>query len=151
MAFKPRVFLDSSALIAGSVSRSGAAHAILTLANADLLTVVISEQVKVECERNLEAKAPRAVQTYRRVLAAIKPEVRPDPTREQVETAQAIIGPKDAPILAAAMTADMDYLVTLDHKHFLDDPGVAQKSGLRLGTPGDFLIWFRERTAGDKV
>ncbi|MFN3762764.1 MAG: hypothetical protein ACK4WK_06130 [Anaerolineae bacterium] len=37
----------------------------------------------------------------------------------------------------------MDYLVTLDRRHFLDDPEVSRRSGLRIGTPGDFLTWFR--------
>lgn len=55
-----------------------------------------------------------------------------------------MIHPKDAPLLAAAMLAEVDYLVTLNTHHFLDDPEVAYKSGLRIGTPGDFLAWLRQ-------
>ncbi len=54
----------------------------------------------------------------------------------------------DVPILLAAMKAGVDFLVTLNRRHFLDDPEVAARSGLRLGTPGDALAWVRGRLAG---
>jgi hypothetical protein len=44
---------------------------------------------------------------------------------------------------SAAMRAGVDYLVTLDRRHFLDDPEVARRSGLRIGAPGDSIAWFR--------
>jgi hypothetical protein len=43
------------------------------------------------------------------------------------------------------MRGKVDYLVTLNRVHFLDDPGVAQRSGLQIGTPGDALAWLRQR------
>lgn len=46
------------------------------------------------------------------------------------------------------MQANLDYLVTLNRAHFLDDPGVADRSGLRIGTPGAALAWLRQRWAG---
>ena len=47
------------------------------------------------------------------------------------------------PILVAAALAEVDYLVTLNRKHFLDDPQVAVRSGLRIGAPGEVLAWVR--------
>ncbi|HEY64903.1 MAG TPA: hypothetical protein G4O02_10065 [Caldilineae bacterium] len=47
------------------------------------------------------------------------------------------------PIIVAAMKARADYLVTLNRRHFIDDPNVATLSGLRIGTPGDALAWVR--------
>jgi len=67
----------------------------------------------------------------------------PSPTPEEVLRAARMIHPKDAAILAAAMRAGVDYLVTLDRRHFLDDPEVARRSGLRIGAPGDSIAWFR--------
>ena len=49
----------------------------------------------------------------------------------------------DVPVLVAAMNARTDYLVTLNRRHFVDDPNVAARSGLRIGTPGDALVWVR--------
>ena len=39
----------------------------------------------------------------------------------------------------------VDYLVILNRKHFIDDPDVAQQSGLRIGTPEEALSWIREQ------
>jgi hypothetical protein len=52
--------------------------------------------------------------------------------------------PNDVPILLAAMKAKVDYLATHDRKHFLDDPKVAERSGLKIGAPGNVLSWIRE-------
>ncbi|MBC7226946.1 MAG: PIN domain-containing protein [Thermoflexales bacterium] len=138
-----RAFLDTSALLAGLASSQGAAHIILALAEANLLTLVVSDEVLVEAERNLAAKLPEALPYYQRWREACSLERVPPPPAEAVLRAAEIIHPKDAAILASAMEAGVDYLVTLDHRHFLEDPAVAQRSGLRIGTPGDFLAWFR--------
>jgi len=37
------------------------------------------------------------------------------------------------------MKAGVDYLVTLNRRHFIDDTSVAAKSGLRIGTSGEAL------------
>ncbi len=138
-----RVFLDTSVLLAGLASSRGAAHLILALAEADLVTIVLSEEVLVEVERNLAVKLPEALPHYRHWLEVSPPEQVPPPSAEAVIRAAEIIQPKDAAILAAAMEAGVDYLVTLDRSHFLDNPEVSGQSGLRIGTPGDFLTWFR--------
>ncbi len=145
MAGTPRVFVDSSVLIAGVLSPSGGARAILVLAEAEVLTVVISQQVQVECERVLQTKAPLALAPYHEALRAIPFEVCVDPTPEQVERAAQSIDIDDASILDAAIATAPDYVASLDRKHFLQ-PEVAQRSGLRIGTPGDFVAWLRERT-----
>ncbi|MBN1956143.1 MAG: putative toxin-antitoxin system toxin component, PIN family [Anaerolineae bacterium] len=145
MASKPRILLDASALIAGLASPTGGSNVILSLAEAELVAIVVSEQVLAEAERTLHNKLPKAVVEYRRLLAAGSLEIVADPLDAEVAAAAEIIHPKDAPILAAAMACHVDYVVTLDRKHFLDDPHVARRSGLRIGTPGDFLAWFREQ------
>jgi len=42
------------------------------------------------------------------------------------------------------MKAHVDYLATHNRKHFLDDPKVAERAGIKMGTPGDVLAWIRE-------
>ncbi len=140
---RPRVFIDTSALIAGLASPTGASNVILSLAEAQLVTLVVSEEVLVEAERNIQEKLPRAIPEYRRFLVACPLEQAVAPSPAEVVAAGEIIHHKDAPILAAAMSLGVDYLVTLNRKHFVDDPNVAIRSGLRIGTPGDFLAWFR--------
>ena len=53
----------------------------------------------------------------------------------------------DVPIVLSAMMAQVDFLVTFNRRHFIDDPGVAQRSGLRIGDPGDALTWVRQQLA----
>ena len=145
---RPRVFLDTSALLAGLASSTGGSSVILTLAEAQLLTLVVSEQVLVEAERDLQEKLPKAVPEYRRLLTACSLEKVPDPSPADFAVAKEIIHPKDASILWAAKNAQVDYLVTLNRKHFLDDPEISRRSGLRIGAPGHFLAWLREQLEG---
>jgi len=142
---RPRVFLDTRVLLAGLASRTGASNKILALAEAGLLTLVVSEQVLVEAEQNLKEKLPKALPEYERFLTTCPMEEVPAPSAAEVMSAKEIIQAKDASILAAAKNAQVDYLVTLNRKHFLEDSDVAIKSGLRIGTPGDFLAWWREQ------
>jgi predicted nucleic acid-binding protein len=55
----------------------------------------------------------------------------------------------DAVVLAAAIDAQADYFVTLDRQHFLSNPLVPATLPLPLGTPGDFLAWFRARVGNE--
>lgn len=145
---KPRVFLDTSALLAGLAPPTGASSVVLALAEAELVTLVVSEQVLVEAERNLQEKLPRAIPEYQRFLATCPLERAVPPSPADVATARELIHPKDAPILAAAIVGEADYLVTPNREHSFDDPEVARRSGLRIGTPADFLAWFRNEVQG---
>ena len=141
---RPRLFLDSSALFAGVVSESGVARVRLQLAEAGSIGLIVSEQVVAETERAIARKAPRAIVDYRSALRSVGLQIFPDPPREVVEANQDLISdPTDVPIVLAAMNAGVDYLVTLNRRHFIDDPLVAQRSALQIGTPGDALAWLR--------
>jgi predicted nucleic acid-binding protein len=59
-----------------------------------------------------------------------------------VHEAAEVIDPDDAPILAAAKQASMDYLVTLDVRHFHTDR-VKAFLPVPIVTPAEFLIAFR--------
>jgi predicted nucleic acid-binding protein len=145
---KPRVFLDTSALLAGLTSPTGASNVILTLAEMELLALVVSKQVLAEAERNLQEKLPEAIPEYQRFLSTCPLERVADPPAGDVAKAKEIIHPKDDSILMAAKNAQVDYLVTLNRKHSLDDPEVARRSGLRIGAPDGFLAWLREQLEG---
>jgi predicted nucleic acid-binding protein len=56
---------------------------------------------------------------------------------------QIVQHPGDAQILAAAWLSDIDYFVTLDKRHFLENSGLIQAAEFQIGTPGDFLARFR--------
>jgi predicted nucleic acid-binding protein len=142
---KLNIFLDSSALIAGAISETGAAHVLLQLGESEDILLTISEMVVVESERSIAKKSPRNLNDLRSLIKTANLRIVGDPSEEEVETNIYLIGdPNDVPVLLAAMKANVDYLATHNRKHFLDDPKVAERSGLKIGTPGDVLAWIRE-------
>jgi predicted nucleic acid-binding protein len=140
------LFLDSRVLFSGIVSASSAARALLLLAETDHIVVTISEQVVTETERALARKASQALSDLQRAILASKARIVRDPPPEDVSAHLNLIShPADVPILLVAMHTRVDYLVTLKRRHFLDDPGVAQKTDLRIGTPAEALGRVREQ------
>lgn len=136
------VFSDSSVLIAGAGSRTGASRAVLTMAEIGLFKLIVSRQVLDECDRNLRKKLPAALPILAELLVAIGPEVAPDPSPEETIRWETIIESKDAPILAAAVQTSPDRLLTLNTKDFTTE--VAAKSGLTIQTPGGFVRDIRK-------
>lgn len=142
---KFNIFLDSSALIAGAISETGAAHVLLQLGESEDILLTISEMVIVESERSIAKKSPRNLNDLRKLIKTANLKIVNDPSTKEVEANLYLIeDPNDVPILLAAMKAKVDYLATHNRKHFLDDPKVAEKAGLKIGTPGDVLAWIRE-------
>ena len=139
------IFLDSSALIAGVLSETGAAHALLLLGESEEILLTVSEMVIIESERSIALKSPRNIPIFRNSIVTSNLQIVRDPSAKEVAANLYLINdPNDVPILLAAMKAKVDYLATHNRKHFVDDPKVAEMSGLRIGTPGDVLAWLRE-------
>lgn len=142
---KSSLFFDSSALIAGIISSQGAARTLLLLAEDGRLSITISKQVVAEVERNIARKAPKALVLTRELILRANIRIVPDPQIEEVRQHQDWINHSaDVPILVAAARARVDFLATLDTRHFIDDPGVARRNGLTIGTPGNVLSWVRD-------
>jgi len=130
-----RIFLDSSVIIAGLASSKGGSREILNLAELRVLVPVISEQVVREVTRNMEKKMPQYLPHYYQLFRSL-PFVMIEPGQESMEKALSLINDNDAIILASALTARVDWLISLD-KHFLD----LNKAEIpfKVGSPGDFL------------
>jgi predicted nucleic acid-binding protein len=142
---KINIFLDSSALIAGIISETGAAHVLLQLGETEDVVLIISEVVINETNRSIVRKSPENLEDVQEEVARARIQIVPDPPDEEIQANLYLMDdPNDVPILLAAMKAKVDYLATHDHKHFLDNPKVAERSGLKIGTPGDVLAWIRE-------
>jgi predicted nucleic acid-binding protein len=145
---KNDLFFDSSALIAGIISSQGAARALLLLAEDEKIVITVSEQVITEVERNIARKAAKAAQFVRELILCTKIRIVRDPDIEEVFQDQGWMHHlSDVPILLAAVRAQVDYLATLNTKHFIDDLEESRRSGLRIGTPGDALAWVRGQLA----
>jgi predicted nucleic acid-binding protein len=140
MGYKPlRVFLDSNALLSGLVSESGAARRVLDLAELGIIQVVLSDLIIVEVDRNLQEHSfEHLLPLFRQYLLGLKPHSQPDPTKEQVLRAAEVVNVKDAPILAAALEAELDYFLTFDTKHF-KTPAIQERVSFEIVTPSEFL------------
>lgn len=132
-----RVFVDANVLIAGADSQSGASNAVLKLGEVGLFQLVVCRQVLDEAERNLRKKLPRALPNFAAQMARLRLEILPDPSPDQVYPWEAIIEAEDAPILCAAVAAQVDRFITLNTKDFT--PKVAASSGLVIQTPAEFV------------
>lgn len=66
-------------------------------------------------------------------------------TSEEITAQHRIIDPKDAHVLAAAVKAGPDVLLTLDRKHFMTS--AVREAGLPfpIETPGEWLRRWRPR------
>lgn len=137
-----RIFADANVLIADADSRSGASGAVLLLAEVGLFRLVVSRQVLDEAERNLRKKLPRALPTFAELLATVQIEIVSDPEPSAWQRWKGLIEAKDAPILEAAVAADVDRLLTLNTRDFT--PKVAARSGLAIQTPAQFISELRD-------
>jgi len=138
---KIKVFIDTNVLIAGVASITGASATVLDLCEAESIQMVISRQVLVEADRNFSLKLPHLVGQFRRFIENLGPLMVDDPSPRAVERVSSLIDRKDAAILAAAMEAEVDFLITLDKKHFLK-PKVQGNVPIEVCTPADFLKIF---------
>ena len=72
---KIKVFMDTSVLISGLASSTGASGAVLALCEAEVIqmVMVISRQVIVKADRNFSAKLPRLLSRFRQFIEDLKP------------------------------------------------------------------------------
>jgi predicted nucleic acid-binding protein len=142
---KANIFLDSNALMSAIISKTGAAHVLLQLGEDNDIVLIVSELVIAETTYSIAKKSPENLGDVQKEITKSRINVILDPPDEEIHANLYLISdPDDVPILLAAMKAKVDYLATHDRRHFLDDPKVAENSGLKIGTPGDVLAWVRE-------
>ena len=140
MPKKLRVFLDTSAILAGLNSPSGAAGVILAACFAKQIIPIISPQIIEEANRNIFLKFPLLTSPWQSFLL-LPPKVTLDSTLKQIKLAYNILPTSDAPILASAIAARPAALVTWNTKHFLRE-AVTSYVHFPVLTPGDFLHKF---------
>ncbi len=130
-----RVFVDASVLFAALYSRKGYAHDLIILGARHRLTLLITAEILDEVERNILRKAPYLHAVFPDTRARFTSEIVASPSdKDKIEVATYVVQ-KDVHVIAAAIAAQPDYLVTYDRKHLLDVPEVTARSGLKIVTP----------------
>jgi predicted nucleic acid-binding protein len=134
-----RIFLDSSVLYAAVFSASGPARRLILKGMEGSIALSLSDLVLEETKRNLTKNAPSALPSFA-ILADLFSPVIIQPTKGQVLKAAQIVHYKDAPIVAAAVKANADYLATHDVKHLLSHAkAIADAYVITVLTPADLL------------
>lgn len=112
-----RAFLDANVIFSAAYRDRSDLLIFFDLAHAGLLELTTSAFAIEEARRNLALKRPDRAAACERLIAEIS--VAPAPAMEHLAIAEAArLPPKDAPILAAALAADADLLITGDRTHF---------------------------------
>ena len=148
MGANVRAFLDTSALFAGIWSAEGGARMILKLGEAGAIHVLVSPEVLAEAEQVLRRKAPDMLGLFALLLDGSRVETVPTALPDAVQECLRLTGYlADAVVLAAAKMSMADYFVTLDREHFLSNDELKRAMPFPVGTPGDFLAWYRRLLA----
>jgi predicted nucleic acid-binding protein len=129
-----RLFIDSSVLFSAAYSSRGYARDLIIMAAREEVILVISPLVLEETRRNLEESAPETVVVFDLLVQTIPFEFI-TPSNEEVLDAAGVVVLKDAPIVAAAKSSRADILVTMDRKHLLDKPLLAQYLEIEVLSP----------------
>jgi len=133
-----RLFLDANVLFSASHNPRGNARALFRLAAARDITLVASSYAVEEAVRNINLKFPEYTGELASLLERLV--LGPEPTSALVRaTTDAALPEKDVPILAAAITAQADILVTGDRRHFGLLYGKSVR-GVLILPPADALI-----------
>ena len=109
------VFLDANVLFSAAVG-GPAFELIWELARRGRVRLVTSAHCRAEATANIERKRPRSATGFERALAEVA--LTREPASSLVDAARRLLPEKDAPVLAAALEAGADVLITGDLKHF---------------------------------
>jgi predicted nucleic acid-binding protein len=137
-----KVFLDTSVIFAAVLSPNGGARMVFRLGEIEYLQLMAGKQALKECEEVVRRKAPETLPELAVLLDVVNLVVAPEASAEHLERARALVTyPPDALILAEALQAEPDWLLSHDHQRLLSVP--AEALPFRIGTPGDLLTWLR--------
>ncbi len=110
--------------------------------------ILLSSTVLHEIEEVVRAKSPDAMAELLQLLDNVQARVTEVASSSQLKTVQVWIAYEaDARVIADAIAASPDFFVTLDKKHFLNNKVLRDNLLFPIGTPGDFLSWYREQLA----
>lgn len=134
---RPRLFLDANVLFSACVSHAGRAAALVDLARSRVCDLLASPHAIEETRRNLALRYPDHQDRLPPVLAVVTTVSEAPP--ELVQWARDLGLPEqDAPIMAAAVQAQADGLVTGDRLHFGRFFGRVEK-GVRIVSLSDAI------------
>lgn len=112
-----RIFLDANVLFSAALRTDSPLRAFFDLADARLCELLASPYILDEARRNIARKHPAGIAELEQLIAKLV--IGREAGDAEVRWAHSMRLPaKDAPVLAAAVQAQADILVTGDRTHF---------------------------------
>ncbi len=137
-----RIFFDANCLFAAVKSPTGGAARIIEIASIRGYTICITDEVIAEAKRNLVRKiGAHTLIRLREILLSDNVEITDNATPEEEHQWQGVTVEKDCHILASALKAGVNVIISFDRKHILT-PKVRGMYPLPVMEPGDFLKDF---------
>ena len=134
-----KVFIDSSVMISAAISKTGASRELLVQGFQGKYYLSASSLVFEETMHNVVDHAVAAMPALKELRGKLPLKI-VKPSKGKILMVAKFIEWKDAPIVAGALAAKADYLVTLDKQHLLSQNDLIQeKFNLTVISPGDFL------------
>lgn len=145
MVKKTKVFIDASVLIAAILKESGASRFILELGRQKLIKIVLTDKIVQEASFNLKKKyGEKELFELLKQLVLLKENIL---VFDDIVVSREsfVIEAKDRHVLAGALHSKVNFLVTLDKKHFFGEKIKKASLPVKIILPGDFLKWFRQK------
>ena len=135
-----KLFFDASVLIAGAHSPTGGSGYLLEACRRGRFKPVVTRLVLIEAERNIKTKlGEEDLLRFYQLLGSVDFSIEPPVSAEEIADYSHLIAEKDAHMLAAAVKSGVQFLLTLDTKHFMTEPLSKADLGLVIVTPGHYI------------
>jgi predicted nucleic acid-binding protein len=145
-----QVYLDTSVLFAAVWSEGGGARLILKLGEGGAISLWVGPWVLHEADAVLKRKAEESRPLLALLLDRARVQVGREAGKEALTRALSVVEYlPDAQVLAEALEVGVDYFVSLDRKHLVGNPLLGDLP-FAVGTPGQFLEWYRQRMVEGK-
>lgn len=142
----PEIFLDTSVIIAAVMSPTGGARLLFHLSQAKTIRLIVGKGVLQETEDVLKRKAPHLLGLLAQLLDEANIEVGKAPTSKHLRQAKSLVEYiPDATVLAQAIAAKPNWLVSHDKEHFIGNTALNDLP-FKIGTPGDVIASLRSQT-----
>ena len=126
--------------MAGEPGPFGGSALVIEVCKGQRFAAVCSQRVLQEAQLNIRNKLPvEAMARFYQLLAALSPAPVPLVTAAEEARYAAWVAPKDAHVIAAAVQSGVNFLLSLDRKHLVNE--VVRGAGLpfQVLTPGEFI------------
>lgn len=138
MAGKPKIFLDSSVLLAGLYSPKGGSAIILGRIKKKKLVGFISYSVIEETKRNIRKKfSLKLLAKLEEIIKIVNIQESFEP--KDILKYRRLVDPKDIHVLVFADSSRAEFLITLDKKHLKTKKLQKAKLPFKIVTPKEFL------------